>query len=72
MTGSITNAIIDVIYGSLLSTYQESPVEKLNGSDFVCAFVGQLLYVCHEKAMITTQNDDEKCFQYAIPVAINY
>lgn len=49
MIGSIANGIIDVIYESLLSTYQESLVEKMNGSDFVCAFVRQLRYVWHEK-----------------------
>ena len=26
----------------------------------------------NEKATITTQNNDEKYFQYAVPVAINY
>ena len=46
----------------------------LLGSYFMYAMKNLKLFksLRNEKAMITTQNDDEKCFQYAVPVAINY
>ena len=69
-----------------MQRYQKDLEEKIKGSEFAFDSVGLLDYKCNKisksytdsrewlknkKATINTENNDDKCFQYAITVALN-
>ena len=68
MIGSDANEVIEDLFKSLLQGYQEDLEEKMKGSEFVFDGVNSLYYDLNK---IKNQKDD-KCFQYALTVAINY
>ena len=91
MTGSDTDEVIKLLFGSLLQKYQENLQNKLRGSDFELDGVNLLYYnfnkislnrggsyiepakwIKNKKSIINPKNNDHKCFQYAVTLALNY
>ena len=82
MMGGNTNEIIRNLFNSLLRRYQGSLQGSVRESDFVFDYVESLNYIFHKvdskrsgsyiETPINCQNDDDKCCQYAITIALNY
>ena len=80
MTGYKTDDIIEKLFDYLLEKYQEGLEEKMKKSNYTFDSVGALYYKLHtpewlknKKAIINPKNKkDDKYFQYAITVALNY
>ena len=85
MIGSDTNDVIKELFKSFLQRYQEGLQEKMKGSDFEFNGVNLLYYdfnkiryiesakwIKDKKSTINTKNNDYKCFQYAVTVALNH
>ena len=80
MIASDTNEVIKELFKSFLQRYQESLQEKLRGSDFAFEGVNLMYYDFNKislnrggsyKSTINPKNNDYKCFQYAVTVALN-
>ena len=75
--------IIKELLKSLLQRYQENLLEKMKGSDFASDGVNFLYYdfnkisisrggsYIDKKSTINKKNNDYKCFQYAVTLALN-
>ena len=86
MTHDSPNEIVGELFESLLSKYQIGLETSMRGSDFIFDSVQLLCYKCHKinfkrggsyknkkkKATINQKNEDDKCFQYALTVALNH
>ena len=79
MSGSDTDEVIKLLFRSLLQKYRENLQNKMRGSDF--EFDGfNLLYYNFNKISLNrggsyiepAKNNDHKCFQYAVTLALNY
>ena len=90
-SGNIKLDVIEKLFKSLRSRYQENLGPSMKGSDFIFDSVQLMYYKCHKvnfkcsgsyihssdwikrkKATINPKNTDNKCFQYAATVALNY
>ena len=73
MNGSDTDEIIKEPFKSLLQRYQENLQEKMKGLNF--AFDGSYIdspkWLKDKKSTINPKNNDYKCFQYAVTLALN-
>ena len=79
-----TDEIIEKAFDSLLQKYQKGLEESMEDSELLyyklheislnrsgsCIQILQM--VERQKATINPENDDEKCFQYAITVSLNH
>ena len=76
MMGSETDEIIEDLFESFLQKYQEGLEQSMRGSEFaydsVDAYIDSPKWLKKKKATINPKNNDDKCFQYALTVAINY
>ena len=88
MMGSETDEIIKEHFQSLLQRYQKGLKEKMRRSEFIFysvdlvhyklnkirngSYVDSLKWLKNKKATINPKNNDDKCFQYAITVELNY
>ena len=91
MTYDDVNDIVNKLFETLLSRYQDNLETRMEESEFVFDSAQLLCYKCHrinfrrggsyiqspdwikkKKATINPKNKDDKCFQYAITVALNY
>ena len=81
MMGSETDEVIKELFESLLQRYQELLEESKNASDLGFDSVDALYYnlklnspewLKNKKATTNPKNNDDKCFQYALAVALNY
>ena len=84
MDGSNIDEVIKVLYKSLLQKYQDNLQNKMKGSDFIFNGVNYLYYdlnkvsimvkkwLKNKKSTINPKNNDYKCFQYTITLALNY
>ena len=84
MNGSDTYEIIKELFKSLLQRYQENLQEKMRGSHFAFDGVNFLYYdfnkisinkggsyIDSPKWLKNQENNDHKCFQYAVTLALN-
>ena len=83
MTGSDTDEIIKGLFESFLQKYEENLQEKMKGSDFEFDDVNFLYFDFNEisinrggstinkESTINPKNNDYKCFQYAVTLALN-
>ena len=66
-----------------MQKYQEELEESIKGSEFIFDHVDLLYYklqkhidspkwLKNKKATVNPKNEDDKCFQYALTVALNY
>ena len=84
MMGNEINEIIEELFESLLQKYQEELKENMRGSDLshynlhkinlrkVGSYIDSPEWLKNKKAPISSENNDDKCFQYALTVALNY
>ena len=87
MMGNETDEIIEELFEALLQKYQEGLEEKMRGIGFVFDNVNLLYYELHKISLNIggsyidspkwlknkkTNNNDDKCFQYAVTLALNY
>ena len=88
MMGNEINEIIEELFESLLQKYQEELKENMRGSEFnfdlshynlhkinlrkVGSYIDSPEWLKNKKAPIRSENNDDKCFQYALTVALNY
>ena len=49
MIGNFTKILINVVFRSLFTKYQENLVENINRSDFIFEYVDRLYYGCQKK-----------------------
>ena len=74
------NEVVDKLFESLLSRYQGNLETSMRRSDFLfevnCKREGLYIdspdWIKKKKATINPKNTDDKCFQYAVTVALNY
>ena len=85
MISDLTDEVIGKLFNSLKNRYQNN-LQLMRGSDFILDYVQLLYYKCHKINLnrggsyidfldwIKKKNvtNDNKCFQYAITVALNY
>ena len=83
--------VVDELFESLRSRYQENLETSVTGSGFIFSSVLLMYYKCQKvnfkrggsyidstdwikkkKAIINPENTDDKCFQYAVTVVLNY
>ena len=69
---SDASEVIDKLFESVCSRYQGNLESSMRGSDFTFDSVQLLYYKCQKKATINPKNTDDKCFQYAATVELNY
>ena len=69
---SDASEVIDKLFESVCSRYQGNLESSMRGSDFTFDSVQLLYYKCQKKATINPKDTDDKCFQYAATVALNY
>ena len=85
MMGSETDEIIEDLFESFLQKYQEALEESMTGSDFVYDSIDALYYNLNKvslsrggsyidspKWLKNNRQHDDKCFQYALTVALYY
>ena len=91
MTYSNANDIVDELFNTLFSRYQDNLKKRMEGIEFVFDWVQLSYYKCHrinfrrcgshtdspgwlknKEATINPKNEDDKCFQYAVSVALKY
>ena len=72
MMGSEADEIIEELFKSLLQRYQEGLEEPKRGSQFIFDGIDSPEWLKNKKATINPKNNDDKCFQYALTVALNY
>ena len=82
MMSSETDEIIEELFKSLLQRYQEGLKESMRESEFIKLHkislnrggsnIDSLKWLKNNKATINPKNNDDKCFQYAVAVALNY
>ena len=88
MMNDKADEVIDELFQSLLSRYQIRLEASMKGSEFIFNCLQLLYYKCHnihrgsyidspdciknKKATINPINKKDKCFQYAIAVALNH
>ena len=87
MSGSETEEIVEKLFRSLLQRYQDNLNEKMRGSDFIFNGVNYLFYdfsrvsiskggspkwLKDKKCTVNQKNNDNKCFQYATTLALNF
>ena len=86
MMGSETNEIIKDLFESFLQKYQEGLEESMRGSDFayfvyfvnkVClsrggSYIDSPKWLKNKKTNMDPKNKYNKCFQYALTVALNF
>ena len=87
MMGSETDETIEKLFKSLLQRYQKGLEESMKWSEFVFDSVNSLHYkllnrgesyidspkgLKNKKATINLENNDSKCFPYAITVVLNH
>ena len=73
MIGNETDEIIRELFQSLLQKNQDGLKESMRGSEFVFDSIDLLYYKLHKiTSTINPNNNDDKCFQYAVAVALNY
>ena len=73
MIGNETDEIIRELFQSLLQKNQDELKESMRGSEFVFDSIDLLYYKLHKiTSTINPNNNDDKCFQYAVAVALNY
>ena len=79
MISDLTDEVIGKLFNSLKNRYQNN-LQLMRGSDFILDYVQLLYYKCHKITLDKKQKSinksyykkDNKCFQYAITVALNY
>ena len=84
MFGDDNDDIIEQLFESLLQKYEENLQNKMKGSDFEFDGVNFLYYdfnktsinrggsyIKDKKSIINPKNNDNKCFQYAVTLALN-
>ena len=84
MFGDDNDDIIEQLFESLLQKYEENLQNKMKGSDFEFDGVNFLYYdfnktsinrggsyIKDKKSIINPRNNDNKCFQYAVTLALN-
>ena len=79
--GNETDEIIRELFKSLLQRYQEGLKESMRESEFIKlpkislnrggSNIDSLKWLKNNKATINPKNNDDKCFQYAVAVALN-
>ena len=88
MMGNEINEIIEEPFESLLQKYQEELKENMRGSEFnfdlshynlhkinlrkVGSYIDFPEWLKNKKVAISSENNDDKCFQYSLTVALNY
>ena len=84
MSGSDTNEVIKLLFRSLLQKYQENLQNKMRGSDLLYynfnkislnrggSYIEPAKWIKDKKSIINPKNNDHKCFQYAVTLALNY
>ena len=86
--GNEMNEIIEKNFDSFLQRYQKGLEESIKGSEFVAnllyyklhkislnrggSYIESPKWLKNKKATITPKNDGDKCFQYAVAVALNH
>ena len=68
MVGSDTNDVIKELFKSFLQRYQEGLQEKYGGG----SYIESAKWIKDKKLTINPKNNDYKCFQYAVTVALNH
>ena len=86
MEGSDTDEVIKSLFESFLKIYDLNLQQKIKGSDFAFDGVNSLYYdfnktsiiyidspqwLKNKKSTINPKNNDDKCFQYAVTLALN-
>ena len=85
------NEIVDELFESLHSRYQDNLEKSMRGSEYIFDSVRFMYYKCHKvnfrcggsyidspgsikkkTATVNPKNEDNKCFQYVVTVALNY
>ena len=78
------NEVFNKVFESLLSRYQHGLERSMRGSDFTFdsvqlinlkrggSYIDSPDWIKKKKATINSKNTDDKCFQYAATVALNY
>ena len=73
--GSGTDEIIEKLFYCLLQRYQEGLEKSMKGSEFSLNRGGWNIdtskWLKNKKATINSKNNDNKCFQYAVTMALN-
>ena len=86
MIGNEIDEIIEELFASLLQRYLEGLEESMKGREFVLLYdkchqvslnrCGSYIdfpeWLKNKKATINLKNNDDKCFQYGLVVALNY
>ena len=88
MIGSDTNDVIKELFKSFLQRYQEGLQEQMKGSEFefdgvnlLCntislnrggSYIDSPEWIKNKRSTINPKNNDYKCFQYAVTVALNH
>ena len=74
MNGSDTDEIIKLLFESFLQKYED----KMKGSDFTKtsmnrggSYIDSPKWLKDKKSTIDPKNNDDKCFQYAVTLALN-
>ena len=82
--GIEVDKMIEDLFDSFLQRYQKGLEESMRGSEFVFDNVDSLYYKLHKISLnrggsyidspkcLNPKNNDDKCFQYAIIVALNH
>ena len=80
MFGDDNDDIIEQLFQSLLQKHEENLQNKMRGSEFEFDGVNFLYYdfgvdspkwLKDKKSTINPKNNDDKCFQYAVTLALN-
>ena len=78
------NEVVDEHFDSVRSRYQDNLEASMRWSEFIFVSVQLIFYKCHEanfrrdgsyidsQDWINPKNEYDKCFQYAVTVALNY
>ena len=85
------NEVVNKLFKSLLSRYQDNLETSMTGSNFIFdsvqlmyykfrkvnfrysgSYIDSPVWIKKKKKTINSKNKDDKCFQYAVTVAINY
>ena len=69
MIGSETEEVAEKFFMSILQKYQDNLQNKMKGSDFI--FNG-INYKKDKKCVGNQKSNDNKCFQYAATIALNF
>ena len=85
MNGSDTDEVIKLLFESFLQKYDENLQDKMRGSDFNFlyynfnktsikrggSYMDSSKWLKDKKSTINPKTNDDKCFQYAVTLALN-